>query len=326
MNADEIVAYFVNEVAPVYNSLQDKGKKIYYAILQSLPPDHFEEVASKLSCESHIPWDLMGFIDWMRKERPKKTEQPNEPITTLLRWYQDKGSKKVSYAYERLVKRFDAQSFTDQKKIIGAFLTGGKKSSEWAATRLRRNWIPGFENEIEAAWNEYRGPSMALTIMHMMPEEFVIKEQNELVEAACLPDAYAILCGRLGRTPGFTIDESRLSILDWFYVVGKLGLSEKIPEINGKFNQYILNLNADDYVGYKNTEGYSLVYILGMSRIIWAMKQLNYTDGLIWLERLERRAVNHSKEFETSKTWASSALEYLKSLLGRKNIKLHSDN
>lgn len=70
MNADEIVAYFVNEVAPVYNSLQDKGKKIYYAILQSLPHDLFEEVASKLSCESHIPWDLMGFIDWMRKERP----------------------------------------------------------------------------------------------------------------------------------------------------------------------------------------------------------------------------------------------------------------
>lgn len=147
MNADEIVAYFVNEVAPVYNSLQDKGKKIYYAILQSLPHDLFEEVASKLSCESHIPWDLMGFIDWMRKERPKKTEQPNEPITTLLRWYQDKGSKKVSYAYERLVKRFDAQSFADQKKIIDAFLSGGKKSSEWAATRLRRNWIPGFEDE-----------------------------------------------------------------------------------------------------------------------------------------------------------------------------------
>lgn len=326
MNTDEIVAFFVEEVAPRYNSLQDQEKKIYYAILQSLPPALFEEVALKLSSEIRIPWDLRGFINWMRKEQPKKEERPNEPISTLLRWYRDKGSKKVSYAYARLVKRFDAQSFADQKKIISAFLVGGKKSSEWAATKLRRNWIPGFEEEIEAAWNEYKGPSMALTIMYMMPEEFVTKEQNELVEAACLPDAYAILCGRLGRTPGFTIDESRLSILDWFYVVGKLGLSEKIPEINGKFNQYILNLNADDYVGYKNTEGYSLVYILGMSRIIWAMKQLNYTDGLIWLERLERRAVNHSKEFETSKTWASSALEYLKSLLGRKNIKLHSDN
>lgn len=315
MNADEIVAYFVNEVAPVYNSLQDKGKKIYYAILQSLPPDLFEEVASKLSCESRIPWDLMGFIDWMRKERSKKTEQPNEPITTLLRWYQDKGSKKVSYAYKRLAKRFDAQSFTDQKKIIGAFLTGGKKSSEWAATRLRQNWIPGFEDDIEAAWNEYKGPSMALTIMYMMPEEFVMKEQNELVEAACLPDAYAILCGRLGRTPGFTMDESRLSILDWFYVVGKLVLSEKIPEINGKVDQYIRNLNAEDYFGYKNTDGYSLVYILGMSRIIWALKKLNYTDGLVRIAQMEQSAITHTKDVDKEEERISSAISYLKALV-----------
>lgn len=315
MNADEIVAYFVNEVAPIYNSLQDKGKKIYYAILQSLPPDLFEEVASKLSCESRIPWDLMGFIDWMRKERPKKTEQPNEPITTLLRWYQDKGSKKVSYAFKRLAKRFDAQSFTDQKKIIGAFLTGGKKSSEWAATRLRQNWIPGFEDDIEAAWNEYKGPSMALTIMYMMPEEFVMKEQNELVEAACLPDAYAILCGRLGRTPGFTMDESRLSILDWFYVVGKLVLSEKIPEINGKVDQYIRNLNAEDYFGYKNTDGYSLVYILGMSRIIWAMKKLNYTDGLVRIAQMEQSAITHTNDEDKEEGRISSMISYLKALV-----------
>lgn len=38
MNADEIVAYFVDEVDPVYDTRQDKGKKIYYAILQSLFP------------------------------------------------------------------------------------------------------------------------------------------------------------------------------------------------------------------------------------------------------------------------------------------------
>ena len=315
MNADEIVTYFVDEVAPVYNSLQDKGKKIYYAILQSLPPDLFEEVASKLSCDSRTPWDLMGFINWMWKERPKKTEQPNEPISTLLQWYQDKGSKKVGYAYERLVKRFDAQSFADQKKILGAFLVGGKKSSEWAATRLRRNRIPGFENEIEAAWNAYKGPSMALTIIYMMPEEFVMKEQNELVAAANLPDAYAILCGRLGRTPGFEIDENRLSILDWFYVVGKLGLSEKIPEMDSKVDQYIRDLNADDYIGHKNTDGYSLVYILGMSRIIWALKKLNYTDGLVRIAKLEQNAVDNIKGSVINEDTISSAVIYLKSVM-----------
>lgn len=321
MNADEIVAYYVEEVAPRYNGLQDQEKKIYYAILQSLPPALFEEVALKLSSEIRIPWDLRGFINWMRKERPKKEERPNEPISTLLRWYRDKGSKKVSYAYARLVKRFDAQSFADQKKIISAFLVGGKKSSEWAATKLRRNWIPGFEEEIEAAWNEYKGPSMALTIMYMMPEEFVTKKQNELVEAVCLPDAYAILCGRLGRTPGFTIDESRLSILDWFYVVGKLGLSEKIPEMDEKVDEYIRRLKAEDYVGYKNTDGYSLVYTLGMSRIIWGMKQLNYTNGIFRLAELEQSTVDHLKETGEDKEWVSSAVDYLKCLVNQESGK-----
>lgn len=301
MNADEIVAYFVEEVAPRYNGLQGQEKKIYYAILQSLTPEMFEEVASQLSCESRIPWDLMRFIDWMRKVRPKKTEQPNEPISTLLRWYQDKGSKKVSYAYERLVKRFDAQSFADQKKILSAFLAGGKKSSEWAATKLRRNWIPGFEEEIEAAWKTHKGPSMARTIIYMMPEEFVMKEQNELVEAASdLPDAYSILYGRLGRTPGFIIDYGRLSILGWFYVVGKLKLSEKIPEMDSKVDMYIRNPNAESVGRYEDTPHEDPAYIRGKSLIIWAMKQLNYSEGLIRLAKLEQHEVDCTKDFGAS--------------------------
>lgn len=65
----------------------------------------------------------------------------------------------------------------------------------------------------------------------MMPEEFVMQEQEDLVKAASdLSDAYAILCGRLGHTPGFVIDEERLSLLDWFYVVGKLHLVERENE------------------------------------------------------------------------------------------------
>ena len=274
MNADEIVAFFVDEVSPIYNSFQKKDKKIYYAILQSLPPTLLEEVVSKLSCDIRIPWDLKGFIDWLQKEHPQKADRPNEPIATLLRWYKDKKSKKVGYAYRRLVRRFDAQSLADQKRILRAFLAGGKGSSEWAAKWLRWNWIPGFEKEIEEAWKTHKGPSMALTIIYLMPMEFVIKEQEELVVASNRPDAYAILCGRLGRAPGFTIDNSRLSILDWFYVVGKLEMTEKIPEMEDKVDQYFLN-----HVGYEDS---------GMTRIRWAMKQVRYTEGLVRLARLEQ--------------------------------------
>ena len=136
----------------------------------------------------------------------------------------------------------------------------------------------------------------------------------KIVPAACLPEAYAIFCGRLGRTPGFTINESRLSILDWFYVVEKHSSSEKIPEINGKVNQYILNLNADDYVGYMNAKGYSLVYILGMSRIIWAMKQLNDTNGLIRIARLENKAMALTEDAGKEDEWIASAIIFILNL------------
>lgn len=315
MNADEIVAYFINEVAPVYNGLKDKEKKIYYAILQSLSSDIHDEVISKLSMERDVPWDLMGFIDWMQKDHTKQKELPNEAISTLLRWFLDKNSGKVSYAYERLIKRFEAQSFADQQKIIRACLTGGKKPSEWAAGRLRRNWIPGFEDEIDAAWKAHKGSAMARTIIYMMPEEYVMNEQAELIAALDTPDAYAILCGRLGRTPGFEIDEKRLSILDWFYVVEKLGLVEKVPEMDEKANQYIQNLNNDDFIGYEDNSGYSLLYELGMSRIIWAMKQLHHTEGIIRLAQLEQDAMRLVDDSGAIEERMESLIDTLKTLV-----------
>ena len=315
MNADEIVAYFINEVAPVYNGLKGKEKKIYYAILQSLSPELLNEVVSKLSVAHGVPWDLLGFIDWMQKDHTKKEETHNEPISTLLRWFLDKKSGKVIYAYERLIKRFEAQSFADQQKILRSCLTGGKKPSEWAAGRLRRKWIPGFEDEIDAAWKAHKGSAMARTIIYMMPEEYVLREQAELVKALNTPDAYAILCGRLGRVPGFVIDESRLSILDWFYVVGKLSLTEKILEMDEKANRFILNLDNSDYVGYEGKSRYSLLYELGMSRIIWAMKQLHYTDGIVRLAQLEQKAVSLVNDSGASEKNMESLIDALKTLV-----------
>ncbi len=314
MNADEIVAFFVDEVSPIYNSFQEKDKKIYYAILQSLPPFLLDEVVSRLSSDERIPWDLKGFIGWMQKDHHQEIVRPNEATTTLLRWYRDKNSKKVGYAYRRLVQRFEAQSLADQIRILRAFLAGSKSTSEWAATRLRRNRIAGLEKEIEVAWKAYKGPSMALTVIYMMPVEFVMKEQEELVEASDRPDAYAILCGRLGRTPGFHIDENRLSILDWFYVVGKLGLSDRITEMDEKVIQYVRNLNSEEYVGIEMPLKNGLLYLLGMNRIIWSMKQLHYTEGLIQLSKMQQKAENQVQGTSV-KERVSLAVDYLKSLV-----------
>ncbi len=121
MVTDEIVAFIIKE-SPRYYTLTGKEKKVYYAILQSLSSEQVDEVADRLSKEATIPWDLKNFIDWMHKEHPQKVHHPNEPISKLIEWYRNKGSKMVSYAYQRLGDRFEAQDYDIQKEIIGLFL------------------------------------------------------------------------------------------------------------------------------------------------------------------------------------------------------------
>ena len=50
----------------------------------------------------------------------------------------------------------------------------------------------------------------------------------------------------------------------------------------------------------------------GMSRIIWAMKQLNYTDGLVRLAKLEQRAADSIKSSTANKELVSTSVKFLK--------------
>jgi hypothetical protein len=253
----------------------------------------------------------MDCIKWL-----KMHAKGNEPIETLLRWYGNKKSKKVSYAFRQLTKRYETQSFNSQKKILLAFLSGGKNASEWAAARLRKRWIPGLDSKIKAAWKAHKGPVMAMTILYMMPEEFVLQEQEELIRASSdHQSAYAILCGRIGNAPGFVIDESRLRIIDWFYVYGKLQRTEKIPEIDGKVDQFIRELDCKDYIPYEDISMNSFLPYLGMGRIIWAMKRLGYTEGLMRLAKLERTALSLVMASGATDFQLARAVYFIKSLV-----------
>lgn len=321
MNTEELVAFFEKE-ASKYNSLPTNDRKFHHAILQSLPIEILTEVETALSEKEGIFGGLLSFIDWAKKEHSKKIEPLNESVTTLLKWYQNKNSKKVSYAYKQLVRRYDAQSFVDQKKILRAFLNGSKTSSEMAATKLKVVWIPELENDIAAAWWCFKGPKMARVIIDNMPESFVLQEQEELVIAAgqvdsasFLPGAYALLCGRLGCTSGFKMDESRLNPLDWFYVVSKLCLTDRIPDMDEKANQFIRNLTLNDYFIHDDSSELSLLNIWGMDRVLRAMKKLHHTDGIIRLYKLEQDAINIVNTSGIIENRSISFLYSLKSLV-----------
>lgn len=285
MKADEILEYLNKDVIPIYNGLSNAEMKICHAVLQSLPYNVQEEVSARLGEESDTPKDLISFVNWMLEEHPREPYVPNEPISTLLRLYTDKNSKKVTYAYERLVDRYQRQSYAQQKKILKAFLSGGKKSSEWAGRQLHEHWVRALGSDVESAWRKYHGAALAKTIVRHMKEDFVYQERNALLEDI---GDYSVLCARLGHRADFTIDESRLTIPGWFYVAGKLALSEWIPKMDAMVDEYIRSLNCKEFI-YVQSEP-ELIYLRDMGRIIWGMKRLCYTGGIIRLAKFQRMA------------------------------------
>lgn len=281
MNTDEIVSFIVNEVAPLYDVIPEKERKIYHALLQSLPSEILSDVAETLSHQDRTPWDLLSFIEWWQKKIGR-----NEPIETLLAWYQDKSSKRVRYAFSQLTKRFNTFFYATQIEVLRVFLTGGKTSSDWAAKRLYKQWISELKADVITAWETYKSPTVAKTIIHNCPKDIISQEDNPNID-----------------------------VLDWFIAVGKLGLLEKVQQMDVKANQYIRELNCDEFIFYEDPSQNSLLYCLGMSPIIWAMNRLHYTDGIVRLAKLEQQAMTLAGLYNVKQQGLAPAARILKSLV-----------
>ena len=310
MKAEEILVYLKKDVFPVYDGMTSAEKKICHAVLQSLPYNEQEELRVRLIEEKEAPMNLISFFDWMLEEHQPEPYVSNESIGTLLKWYTDKKSKKVSYAYERLTRRYAEQSFTQQKQILRAFLKGGKKASEWASVRLRKHWMPGLESVLISSWRSFRGTGIACTVVRYANEDFVYEKQDALLEDT---GDYSMLCARLGHRRDFTIDESRLTISGWFYVAGKLGLSDWIPTMDAKVDEYIRGLACKDYLYYQMDP--ELTHLRDIGLIIWGMKRLCYSEGLLRLAKFQSMAKKMIEVSDVKRYRFSSFVYFLKSFV-----------
>lgn len=293
MDANEIVAFIRKEMNPLY---QDSGSyselKIHYAFLASVPVDLLKEVYEQVTKDWKINSSVGDRIARIIAEAKDTKPVRNEPIGTLLRWYNDKNSKKVKYAFERLKERYPQQTFSTQKQILKAFLNNGTRTSaDWAARRLRENWIAGFEDDVRRCWELYRTGALATCVVTNLPVEYVMKELPALEPL----EEYQYLCARLGYTPGFEIDESRLDIPQLFYVKGKLGKKEAVSVMDAKVDEFILGQPPSVYAERREDPlgrpwAPDITSIWGMPLIIWGMKKVNHTEGIARLCRLQSSA------------------------------------
>lgn len=228
MKTPEIL-HFLGEAIPVYESLDERSivVPLVNAFLGSLPQEQLVEVDHVLQQTDDLPYSLSHHLNWLIHRQPKAAPEINEPITDLIRWYNDKKSKKVEYARVRLIRRFDGQSYAHQYAILKSFLAGDQKACDWAARRLWDNWIPEFEDAVALRWETTPSEELAMIVIRHLSIDYVMRHR----EALCQYADYKYLCCRLYGTEGFTIDENRLGVPDLFFVMGRLGRNDQIPHL-----------------------------------------------------------------------------------------------
>lgn len=77
---------------------------------------------------------------------PYRQQKRNKPIASLIKWYMDKKSRKVSESRKEIQKRFDYLDWKDQKRILFAFLKAGKATGNGPARRFIANGTIAFLN------------------------------------------------------------------------------------------------------------------------------------------------------------------------------------
>ena len=132
--------------------------------------------------------------EYDRSERKKQ-----ESFDTLLKWVVEKKRGKVSYAKRILTDGYDYYSYSQQVKIVKAFLFQSLGDRRLAYKKLYGLWDESFVDVVKLAWNEFHDEECGWLITRFFPKEFLA----ENMESLSTPYNYYFLCKRLGQEEWF---------------------------------------------------------------------------------------------------------------------------
>lgn len=264
-------------------SVRDWQDKTYLSLLHSLSCEELSDLIATLETDSGCPSALYYKARGVMKSKDRE-QKSLIPTATLIGWYTDKKSGKVSVATKELMSRFPRECVEYQRDILRAFLTGGKKEVEWAGRRLRNRWFNALSDSVASSWKRTHNPVLALAVLRHMPTTFILSEQEELAMAT----KYAYVCVRLGKEAEFRMDDKRLSIPDLLYVWAKWDIG-KSQNINVP---HVADILLREYL---DTEEDLPSETVGL--ILWSLGRLGMTDTIVRMEpellRRQEESVHH---------------------------------
>lgn len=143
----------------------------------------------------------------------------NTAVATLIKYYVDKKSGKVSDSRKEIKIRFWALDWEDQKRILAAFLEGSKADRLWAYSQLLDYWDCSFEAKVKELWEQYHEERCKWVVIRFLPLDYVRQNMEFFTEER----DYYFACLRLAKDKDFVIDKEKLTLTDYLAVLCHTG-------------------------------------------------------------------------------------------------------
>lgn len=271
-------------------SLNKMENCAYFGILKTLSNSELHEAEEIISEGDYAPI-IDFFVQATIHQQPKPVVVKNETIDTVLGRFLDKRSKRVSESRKELQRRFDYASFSEQKKIIKAFLRSNCVSDiEWAAGQANKLWDNSYIDYIKETFKRKPVESLAITIIRHMPIDYVRALESQLVMFS-----RSEYCIRLAEESDNLICKYDLNIFEILYIKARIGGKVKLTElqVEYRFFKFIYSFCQNVLLGIYGFAD-SIVSIPWIRRALWALGELGYRDILMHFLEMNRFAVEKS--------------------------------
>ncbi len=226
--------------------------------------------------------------------------QKNPAIAGVIRNFVNKKSGKVVAARKDIKRRFDYLDWTDQRKIVLAFLLSTNKLDRvWSYYKLLKIWDESFYDTVQQLWEKYHEQECGWLIVRYFPLAYIETYKKELM----IGRNYYFLCKRFMGTEGFVAEPSlinnlreRLDILSLQKAPINDIESTLIEIIAENGNRHTLSINE---IHNYNAECVSLLDIKPIYRAYNLLRKNEYHLGCRLMEKWDtdiRLSLNNSSE------------------------------
>lgn len=296
----ELAKYLVDNVKDSCDVMRHIINSLSIAELQQLKTDLEFYCIDDL--ETGRLWD---FIDnrLYPSQIDKMPKIPNASINQLLSDFNNDKSGCITTSRKELQKRFDYQSFDDQKRIVDAFMTRATKHDVvWCAKYLLDDlfWRDVYFDSVEWYWGRDMDNYRLLRVIEKRASEEYLNEKIQLFEnqyeGVIESKAYTWFLVRLGKDKSFVINKERLRPFQYVYICAKTGRRVSHDEANSALLQVVSDELSEGFFcnRFRRKLDGTIVFDFGskIGHALWVVAKTGNTNALIhfndWIKEMCR--------------------------------------